>query len=209
MIGVFVVKHRDAEKTIASESLIGPPDLFATSARTEGRDIGVSPPTGGAQWKKRGGTLTLICVVWLSPVLLIAQSESASGREVPELAELTVYYESTESINRISISPRSEMSIAPDLAATMRRIPGAALVDNGPISGQMQFRGLFDPRVHVLWEGVFVNSGGPNWMDPPLHYLHRHLTDSLEVIQGVAPVSAGEEAIGGSIEGKYYSIPYG
>lgn len=199
-------RNRDVERPKGNKSILGSLDRFATSWRTEVKGIEMQLLPRLPQWGKYWSVLSLAYAVLFSPNLLNAQSDL--GKEVPELANFSAYYGSKEAINRISVLPIGEMDTAPDLAGMTRWIPGAALVDNGPISGQVQYRGLFGPRLHVLLEGTFVNPGGPNWMDPPFHYMPRTLTESLEVIQGVAPVSVGMEVIGGSVEGRYYSIPY-
>ncbi|AWT58998.1 MAG: hypothetical protein DF168_00170 [Candidatus Moanabacter tarae] len=204
----FDGKNRDVEKSKEIKSMLGALRIFTTAWRTEVKGIEMQLLPRESQWEKYWGVLSLTCAFLFSLNLSNAQSEPDLGKEVPELANFAAYYGSQESINRTSVSPLGELGTAPDLAGMMRWIPGATLVNNGPISGQAQYRGLFGPRVNILLEGVYVNPGGPNWMDPPLHYMPRNLTESLEVIQGVAPVSVGMEVIGGSVSGKYYSIPY-
>lgn len=88
---------------------------------------------------------------------------------------------------------------SPDTAAVLRAAPGAAVNWNGPLAGQVQYRGLFGPRMNVLVDGMYMNPGGPNWMDPPLHYLPRPLLDELELERGIAPVSSGAETFGGTV----------
>ncbi len=204
----FYNKNRDVERPKGIKFMLGSLVIFAIAWRTEVKGTEMQLLPRESQRGKYYGVLLLIYAFLFSLNLLNAQSGSDLGKEVPELANFSAYYGSQEAINRISVSPLGELGTAPDLAGTVRWIPGAMLVNNGPVSGQVQYRGLFGPRVNILVEGVFVNPGGPNWMDPPLHYMPRNLTESLEVIQGVAPVSAGMEVIGGSISGRYYSIPY-
>tara|TARA_Y100001968_G_scaffold134487_1_gene122684 strand:+ start:646 stop:1059 length:414 start_codon:yes stop_codon:yes gene_type:complete len=57
-----------------------------------------------------------------------------------------------------------------------RRANGA-LLDNGGISGQMQYRGSAGYRNAVRIDGIGINSGGANWMEPLLHYAPSALTD--------------------------------
>ena len=87
----------------------------------------------------------------------------------------------------IDLAPAS----APDAAGLAARLPGAALVDNGALSGQVQYRGLYGARVAVRLDGQAFHSGGPNLMDPPLHYAPAPLLERLEVTRGPAPVSQG------------------
>lgn len=95
------------------------------------------------------------------------------------------------------ISPEQAPVLGPDAAGLVARLPGAALIDNGAVSGQVQYRGLFGPRAPVTINGASVLSGGPNLMDPPLHYAPMPLVERIEVDRGVAPVSRGPGMGGG------------
>ncbi|MEZ5443584.1 MAG: TonB-dependent receptor [Lysobacterales bacterium] len=95
------------------------------------------------------------------------------------------------------VSPTEAPASLVDAAALAARAPGAALIDNGAISGQVQYRGVFGPRVNVRIDGQGFESGGPNLMDPPLHYAPMGLIERLEIDRGIAPVSAGPGLGGG------------
>ncbi|MBO6766105.1 TonB-dependent receptor [Maricaulis sp.] len=95
------------------------------------------------------------------------------------------------------VSPEQAPLLGPDAAGLVARLPGAALVDNGSISGQVQYRGLFGSRAPVAIDGAAVMSGGPNLMDPPLHYAPMPLVERIEVDRGVAAVSRGPGMGGG------------
>ncbi|MEP4164390.1 TonB-dependent receptor [Maricaulis sp.] len=95
------------------------------------------------------------------------------------------------------VSPEQAPLLGPDAASLVARLPGAALVDNGSISGQVQYRGLFGSRAPVAIDGAAVMSGGPNLMDPPLHYAPMPLVERIEVDRGVAAVSRGPGMGGG------------
>jgi iron complex outermembrane receptor protein len=96
------------------------------------------------------------------------------------------------------VTPNRATPNAPDSAEMMQLVPGGGVVNNGPLSGQVQYRGMFGNRVGVRVDGMYIAPGGPNWMDPPLHYAPRILLESLSVERGIASVSAGAETIGGS-----------
>lgn len=98
-------------------------------------------------------------------------------------------------------------AIAPDAAGLVARLPGAALIDNGGLSGQVQYRGLFGPRVAIRLDGQAFASGGPNLMDPPLHYAPAPLLDRVEVTRGPAPVSDGP-ALTASVNAVFKRIDY-
>ncbi len=98
-------------------------------------------------------------------------------------------------------------AIAPDAAGVVARLPGAALINNGGLSGQVQYRGLFGPRVSIRVDGQAFASGGPNLMDPPLHYAPAPLLERLEVTRGPAPVSAGP-ALTAAVNAVFKRIDY-
>lgn len=89
------------------------------------------------------------------------------------------------------------MPMAADAAALIGRLPGAALVNNGSLSGQVQYRGAYGFRVGTRVNGQTFRSGGPNLMDPPMHYAPPTLVDTITVNRGAAPVSFGPSLIGG------------
>jgi iron complex outermembrane receptor protein len=91
---------------------------------------------------------------------------------------------------------------APDTTTLLLHTPGADVVSNGPITGQVQYRGLFGSRINVVIDGMEMDTGGPNWMDPPLHYAPRPLVEVLELQRGIASVSSGLETMGGSVQAR-------
>lgn len=95
------------------------------------------------------------------------------------------------------IAPDS--SALKDTAALLKRIPGANINRNGPLTGIASYRGQFGSRVNTTVDGVSWKEVGPNSMDPPLSHIPASLTDSLTVYRGIAPISSGIETIGGSM----------
>lgn len=106
------------------------------------------------------------------------------------------------SFRRLELNLDLPLGTSPDVTRWMRRVPGAAPISNGPISGQVQLRGMWGPRVDVRIDEMYVNSGGPNWMDPTLHYAPRGILEGLEVYRGLAPVRVGPETIGGAVRAR-------
>lgn len=92
----------------------------------------------------------------------------------------------------------AEPVAAPDAAAFIARLPGAALVGNGALSGQVQLRGLFGERVLLTINGQHFGSGGPNAMDPAMHYAPMVLVDRVELARGISPVRDGP-GLGGAV----------
>jgi iron complex outermembrane receptor protein len=87
----------------------------------------------------------------------------------------------------------------PDSAALLKTLAGANINQNGPLTGIAQYRGMYGDRVKVTVDGASISSGGPNAMDTPLSYAPGVMLESLRVVRGIAPVSAGQESIGGVI----------
>ncbi|WP_417488980.1 TonB-dependent receptor [Maricaulis sp.] len=85
----------------------------------------------------------------------------------------------------------------PDAAALIARLPGAAAVGNGVLSSQVQYRGLSGGRINLRIDGQNFESGGPNLMDPPLHYAPIALIERIEVDRSVSPVRSGPGLAGG------------
>jgi iron complex outermembrane receptor protein len=90
-----------------------------------------------------------------------------------------------------------ELATGPDAAAFIARQPGMALVDNGALSGQVQMRGLFGERIALRINGQHFATGGPNAMDPAMHYAPMALIDRVEIARGASPVRDGPGLGGG------------
>ena len=100
-------------------------------------------------------------------------------------------------INTSSIYTEDSKSSAVDGVAMIARLPGTAMISNGSLSGQVQYRGAYGFRVGQRVNGQSFRSGGPNLMDPPMHYAPITLVESIEVSRGSAPVSFGPSLSGG------------
>ncbi len=113
-----------------------------------------------------------------------------------------------EPVTQEIVRPAAATTAPTDLGALVGRLPGAALVNNGPLSGQVQYRGMFGTRVGVSINGQRFHSGGPNMMDPPLHYAPLVLVDHVEVSRG-SPDLSMPEALVGSLNAQLKQVPYG
>ncbi|SMN11342.1 TonB-dependent receptor [uncultured Candidatus Thioglobus sp.] len=89
-----------------------------------------------------------------------------------------------------------------DVGSIVQKIPRGNFNPSGSLSGQIQYRGLFGPRMNVCLDGIAVESGGPNWMDPPLHYLPVALLKSIQTKRGIFSVVTGS-GIGGHVQAEY------
>lgn len=87
-----------------------------------------------------------------------------------------------------------------DTASLLKRVPGANVARNGPLTGIAQYRGMAGNRINISLDGANMKEVGPNSMDPPLSHIPAPLTGSLQVYRGIAPVSSGIETLGGSMK---------
>jgi iron complex outermembrane receptor protein len=86
-----------------------------------------------------------------------------------------------------------------DTASLLKRVPGANVNRNGPLTGIASYRGMYGNRINISIDGANMKEVGPNSMDPPLSHIPAPLTGSLTVYRGIAPVSSGIESFGGSM----------
>lgn len=107
-----------------------------------------------------------------------------------------------------TVRPEGATAAAPDSAGLVARLPGAALIDNGGLSGQVQYRGLFGERVLTRINGQRFHGGGPNAMDPPMHYAPMPLVASVEVDRGISPVRNGP-ALAGGVNARLKEVGFG
>ena len=127
---------------------------------------------------------------------LVVMTAQLALADHSEIEEVLVLAERDLKIYELAESP----GITPDSGSILRRVVGANLVTNGPLTGIAQYRGMSRFRVSTQINGEQLSSGGPNWMDSPLSYAPAAHLESLQVYRGIAPVSAGAETIGGAIK---------
>jgi iron complex outermembrane receptor protein len=94
--------------------------------------------------------------------------------------------------------PNTIISV-PDTGELLKKLPGANINRNGPLTSIAQYRGLYGGRVNVLIDGVKISSAGPNSMDSPLSYIPGTRLESISLYRGISPVSSGIETLGGTI----------
>ncbi len=136
--------------------------------------------------------ITVVCTVVFTTATLTAFPALAAHYEPEELLVIGKY-------DRRQIDVADTVEITPDSAVLVRRAPGANINGNGPLTGIPQYRGMYGSRINIEVNDMILSSGGPNWMDPPLSYAPTAQLESLQVYRGIAPVSSGQETIGGSI----------
>lgn len=104
--------------------------------------------------------------------------------------------------------PPSTLATA-DSGELFRKLPGANINQNGPLTSLVQYRGMYADRVNVLVDGLALSAAGPNRMDSPLGYLPSTQLDSISIYRGIAPVSSGIETIGGTVKAESRQAEYG
>ncbi|MGY6550558.1 MAG: TonB-dependent receptor [Erythrobacter sp.] len=97
-----------------------------------------------------------------------------------------------------AIAAPRQIALPADAAAIAARVAGGDIFGNGALSGQLSYRGLAGERVLGRVNGQRFATGGPNAMDPPLHYAPSILVERIDVARGVAPVAEGP-SLGGAI----------
>jgi len=128
-------------------------------------------------------------------LLALSAVQSVQADHV-ELEEVIVVGE--RDIRRFELA--ETVDVVPDSAAILKKVVGANVVNNGPLTGIAQYRGMSRFRVSTQINGATISAGGPNWMDPPLSYAPAAHLESIEVYRGIASVSTGAETIGGAIQ---------
>lgn len=124
------------------------------------------------------------------PAFAAESDEQSPDTIVVTAARLTATVAATDA--------NEELSTGPDGAAFVARQPGAAIIANGALSGQVQMRGLFGERILLRINGQHFATGGPNAMDPAMHYAPMMLIDRVEIARGISPVRDGP-GLGGGI----------
>ncbi len=131
-------------------------------------------------------------------------AQSAFAKEQPDLNSdpsilvdtIIVTADRQREIAQDGIQIPDQIAVPADTTAIAARTAGGALVGNGTLSGQLSYRGLAGQRVLGRVNGQRFATGGPNAMDPPLHYAPSVLVEKIEVARGVAPVSQGPSLAG-------------
>ncbi len=130
----------------------------------------------------------------------VLQAETLAGDKKSGdnlIEEIVVHGDKSVPFKSFVISPK--VINQPDTGAAMKALPGANLNSNGPVTGIVQYRGLFGDRVAVTMENEAVLGGGPNAMDTPLSYAPALLLKELKLSRGIASVSKSQESIGGHV----------
>lgn len=139
-----------------------------------------------------------------------AMAQAADPATDPSLTDIVVVAPRTAPATPTedSVDTRRVEVTGPDGAAVAARLPGAALIGNGAISGQLQQRGLFGERILIRIDDQRFATGGPNAMDPAFHYAPALLIDHIASARGASPVRDGP-GFGGAVNATLKTTPFG
>lgn len=146
-----------------------------------------------------------LCGISLFPGQLFAQDQTDADADI--LTDVILVTASTQKLGSDEIEVPRQIALPADAVAIAARAPGGAAIGNGALSGQLSYRGLFGERVLGRVNGQRFASGGPNAMDPPLHYAPSILVERIEIARGVAPVSQGP-SLAGAVNAQLVQVPF-
>ncbi|HXE41083.1 MAG TPA: TonB-dependent receptor [Azonexus sp.] len=128
-------------------------------------------------------------------------SVSAQTRPAAVLDDIVVKAEREAPVSA-AIDDRRLQQLRPassDSASLLSASPGLFVQGAGGVSGLPTLHGLADDRLRIKVDGMDLIAACANYMNPPLSYIDPNKVGSIQVYSGIAPVSAGGDAIGGTI----------
>lgn len=156
----------------------------------------------------QGNFYPLVLSVIFIGVISVVPARSQMPAEMLSLDKVLVEGERLTDFSSKTIDPQSSGSTSVDATDLVEDVAGADAASNGPLSGQVQYRGMTGERMNVNVNGHAIQPGGPNWMDPPLHYVPKPLLKNLEVQRGIASVSGGIMTLGGTAQAELLSSEF-
>jgi iron complex outermembrane receptor protein len=138
------------------------------------------------------------CTLVAAPPVLAEQAAAPDTREDTLTDTIIVTAQRRETMASDAVAAPRQIALPADAAAIAARVAGGDIFGNGALSGQLSYRGLAGERVLGRVNGQRFATGGPNAMDPPLHYAPSILVERIDVARGVAPVAEGP-SLGGAI----------
>lgn len=146
--------------------------------------------------------------IYVAALLLVTAVQGYAEDKNPVVSDVIVVTGKREPVvGRAVLVPDAEPAQQADAAGLVARLPGAGLLYNGSLSGQVQYRGLYGSRVGIVINDQTFHSGGPNLMDPPMHYAPMPLIELIEVSRGTSSVDSGP-AIAGLVNAKLKEVSF-
>lgn len=141
---------------------------------------------------------TILAILLCNNLMAKDDATDNKNKDIEKLDNVEVIeYIDNQSI--VKILPEQAQS-AIDTADVLKKIAGANVNRNGPLSGIAQYRGLFGERVNVKIDGIKIQESGPNSMDAVMSHMPVSMVDAVILHRGIAPISSSIESIGGHIE---------
>ncbi len=138
------------------------------------------------------------CTLSAASPALAEQATTPQSREDALIDTIIVTAQRRDPVASDAVAAPRQIALPADAAAIAARVAGGDMFGNGALSGQLSYRGLAGERVLGRVNGQRFATGGPNAMDPPLHYAPSILVERIDVARGVAPVAQGP-SLGGAI----------
>ncbi len=138
------------------------------------------------------------CTLVIASPVLAEHGTTPETREDALTDTIIVTAKRRDTIASDAVAAPRQIALPADAAAIAARVAGGDIFGNGALSGQLSYRGLAGERVLGRVNGQRFATGGPNAMDPPLHYAPSILVERIDVARGVAPVAEGP-SLGGAI----------
>lgn len=125
--------------------------------------------------------------------------------DVQQLDKIQVIDVTNNSEVTVKLLPENAQSII-DTPDVLKKMAGANVNRNGPLTGIAQYRGLSGARVNVQIDGTNMQESCSNSMDAAMSHVPASMVDAVILKRGIAPVSSAIESIGGSISVKAKDI---
>ena len=138
------------------------------------------------------------CILVFASPALAEHATTSETRDDALTDTIIVTAQRRNTIASDAVAAPRQIALPADAAAIAARVAGGDIFGNGALSGQLSYRGLAGERVLGRVNGQRFATGGPNAMDPPLHYAPSILVERIDVARGVAPVAEGP-SLGGAI----------
>ncbi len=130
--------------------------------------------------------------------ITLCSTSLALADDVEVLDKIEVTTESKKKDVSVQLLPENAQSII-DTSEVLKKMAGANVNRNGPLTGIAQYRGLSGSRVNVQIDGANMQESCSNSMDAVMSHVPASMIDAVVLKRGIAPVSSGIETIGGSI----------
>jgi iron complex outermembrane receptor protein len=132
--------------------------------------------------------------------LLSLAAVAALASEPVSIQKITVEAPApTSDISSNELATSKSKTMTGDTAAILADIPGVSVYNMGSRASLPVIHGMADDRVKIDIDGMSITSACPNHMNPALSYIDTSKIESIEVMAGITPVSAGGDSIGGTI----------